>query len=222
MKNRFVINDTPFQTKKSLLERLRAILYDLPPGNDLTAEQTAFVTDLVEQCHPEAENKLGVGVKRMWRNVTDHGSVSFFLERLDGTTTDFSFMKCLNPPTPYQIFAKAARTAISQDIFTFRDKAFAAGPLQCPYTGQSLAPHNCHIDHEPPKTFASLLELFLSEESIDWATIRIRPGKDNSVVKEFEDAGFAAKWRQWHLKNARLRVLSRFGNLSHSVRENRQ
>jgi hypothetical protein len=213
------VNGTFFKTKTALTKAIQKILHADRVGSDLNDSDTDFLVDLVARYHPDPDSKIGCGVKRMWRDRNEYNGVGFYLERIDGTTTDFSFKKCLNPPTHAQKVEKAARFAVLDQIGRFKMKSFEGDKQPvCLYTKVILSPNDCHVDHEPPRTFQNLFRVFLkiTERNID--LIKLRPRGDNSVYEEFEDKELERHWQAWHEANAKLRVLSRRGNLSDSKR----
>lgn len=213
----FIVHDQVFKTKIRLQEHIKEIITrSKQSGSYVNYEDTLFMISLIDNYHPTAEQKKGVGIKRMWIATSPYGTDAFFLERIDGTTTEFSYTKCLNHPTDEQIFTKAARYAIEEQIKEFKASMLASGPQVCPYTGEILTYATSHVDHTSPFTFKILLKSFLDETQIDWKTIKIKPPRDNCVVREYDDDTFNTLWKEWHHKNAKLRLLSRSGNLSNA------
>lgn len=47
--------------------------------------------------HPDATGKAGAGIRHFTVEPAMHGTRCFFLTRVDGTKTDFSYFKCLRP-----------------------------------------------------------------------------------------------------------------------------
>ena len=107
-------------------------------------------------------------------------------------------------------YKAAARTAIKGQIQYFRGAALANGVV-CPFTNELLNKENCAIDHTPPSTFDKLLFQFTVAEQIRPTTVEI--GSTNGVMAEFVDAGIKARWQVYHKKHAKLRAISRIGNL---------
>lgn len=94
------IAEETFSTKKALIERVRKILYAYPERGVLTTNDQRFMADLLMH-HPDANQKIGGGIARMWvqTNPVYTNTRNFWLERVDGSSTDFSFMECLSETT---------------------------------------------------------------------------------------------------------------------------
>lgn len=60
------------------------------PGVD----SNSFLRSLV-QLHPRAAEKIGVGIQHFTVEPAKGGTRCFYITRIDGTRTDFSFMKCV-------------------------------------------------------------------------------------------------------------------------------
>lgn len=216
---KMVVGDEVFPTKKSLIERCQEILYKHSLGENLDVEETEFLASLIERYHPEGEMKIGCGVKRMWTSKNEYGGTGFYLEREDGSTTDWSFMNCINNPSKKHDFNAACRNAIMDQTIAYKKQQFAAGPVCCEYTGERLVSETAHVDHKPPKTFENLLKFFLLKNGIDFNTIAIDPTYDNKVGCWLADREFEEQWQKFHKVNAQFRLTSHTGNLSNSKRE---
>jgi hypothetical protein len=106
----------------------------------------------------------------------------------------------------------------------FKDRHYALHaarglPVVCPLTGEPVALEDAHVDHVPPDTFDSLLSRFVAEAGIDPGSVKTTGHGDGEVVLRLADAGLARAWERFHRENARLRVVSRRGNLSVSRKE---
>lgn len=215
-----VVNNEVFKTKEALRKRCQAILNHYAVTADVSEEHCRFLASLIERYHPEAELKLGNGVKRIWVGTNEYGGRGFYLERLDGSTTDFSFMKCISHPSVWNDFQSACRNAVADDKQAYKDARFAhARTVACELTGELLTRDTAHVDHIPPRTFQNLLKVFLKRSGIDYRTVGIEPTLDGKEGCWLTDQGFAKRWREFHSVNARLRLISRTANLSNSKRD---
>ena len=114
-----------FPTKKALTERVRGIVAAYPDGAELSPAELGFMVDLLEN-HPQAETKIGAGVERITviRNPIYTHTRGFYLYRVDGSGTDFSWVECLTP-TPYAKKVRAAlRVAIEPDTMEYKRRFF--------------------------------------------------------------------------------------------------
>lgn len=206
-----------FRTKKEATEFIREILYRYPLNKPLAPPDLTFMLAVLER-HPRAAEKIGVGVKAIHvEKEEDWTTRQFIATRTDGTHTDFSFVKCIHPASKLQIFKKACRDLVANDIKQFRYGRFAGAPdgqLHCPITGLPMTRLDSHVDHEPPLTFDLLVDQFIREENLDIEAVEITGLGDRQMRKGFTDDGLAKQWKQFHRSHAKLRVVSGAANLS--------
>jgi hypothetical protein len=93
-----VVGDRRFSSKKAAQEFVQGILRSYQPGQRISGAHAAFLRDLIE-LHPERDAKVGGGIAG-FTVERNEGSNGFWLTRVDGTRTDWSFLSCLTPPTP--------------------------------------------------------------------------------------------------------------------------
>lgn len=177
-------------TKKQLTERCRTILYGTP---EVLGEDLEFMMSILYM-HTEADSKIGCGVKRMWSapNPVYTNTRNFFIERNDGSTTDFSFTHCI---TPKDDFKSACRNAIRYQIKEFR----IANNMD----------ETRHADHHP-ESFDSILSRFVSENG----KCKVVGTHDNSFGCFLEDEVYEIRWQDFHKTVAKLRDVSAQENLT--------
>jgi len=211
----FRVASETFTTQKALIERIRRIMYAYPDHGVLTAADQQFMTELLGN-HPDAKQKIGAGVAKMWvqTNPVYTNTRNFWLQRVDGSATDFSFMECLVETTHLQRFHRACRAAIAPDIKAFKLWFFTKNSqYRCPFTGESLSLRYSHVDHVVP--FALLVARFIQESAIHVATVAIAgKAEDNTCLDRFVDDDLESAWRAFHDRHAELRVVSPTANLS--------
>ena len=69
------------------------MLYKYNLGDKVSAEDAEHLTALVAR-HPEADEKIGVGIESFSVRTADYGTRCFWINRTDGTTEKFSFKAC--------------------------------------------------------------------------------------------------------------------------------
>lgn len=205
-----------FTTKKAVDAHVRDILHSAEIGAPLRGTAFDVVADLLLH-HPNCEEKIGVGVATICVLIERNwGTRHFQITRADDSTTDFSFKKCINPPSKLTLFKCASRHVIADQIVAFRNAAFdaAGGQLFCPINFTALKPHTAHVDHIPPHTFDALVQQFLQNEQLDVNSVEFTGRQDNEMQKGFADLTLQTRWRDFHRARARLRVVSQRANLS--------
>jgi hypothetical protein len=215
MAREMVINGEVFNTKLAVKERCSAILR---AGIPLCPEDEAFLLALLER-HRDADRKRGVGVRRVYVGSDGYGKSCFWLERLDGSSTDFSFLACITPPSHESQAREAFRQSIREQVSAYRVRVFAhAWELPCAITGVAVNYFSAHVDHRPPDTFLALLERFLGVQCLGVDDVRITPSHDGGTHHALSDPQLAARWQAFHKANAVLQVTSSRANLSQGGR----
>jgi len=213
-----VINDQEFKTKKELTQFVRTILYGAAPEMPLGEVEQAFLLALLKR-HKYAAKKVGCGIAMFFVRVNatwGSNNRCFWLRRVDGTETDFSFLECITPTPLRAEFMRACRHTISQQVIDFKgSQKLVLGPMMvCPVTGERIAIDDAHVDHTPPQTFQAIVDAFVAQYQIDVDLVPIIADRDEQLANEFADLAMADLWATFHQQNARLRLISREANLS--------
>ncbi|MCL2724188.1 MAG: DCL family protein [Polyangiaceae bacterium] len=210
----YVVAGIVFSTKKKLSEHCSSILRKYSLNDDVNDDDAAFLHSLLER-HPERDQKVGVGVRRFFVGPNDYGRKCFWLERVDGTKTDFSFMACITPPRHEDDVRQALRSLIEKQIIAFRDRAFAViRHVPCAITGELVTTDDAHVDHQPPTTFDELVKRFLAERSMTFGDVAIVPTADGDTVCRLVDDALARAWMAFHEENAVLQIATKRANFS--------
>lgn len=210
------VGNLAFPTKKAAKDFVREIISRHDESHSLEGDDFSFVADLLS-IHPESEQKIGCGISRIFVGLDAQYQKNkcFYLERKDGSSTDFSWLACIDGRNIRRETFDAFRNAITYQIDRFKIEQLQAG-LVCPYTNENLHNGNSHVDHESPLTFYALVSNFIEIESIHISNVRISEPEDNQFTASLVDEQFIARWQQYHQRTARLRVISKTGNLSHA------
>ncbi len=217
-RQKYNINGIEFPTKKSVLEHVKAkIYYRYENNHDLAEDHLCFMIGLLRY-HPWSDQKIGFGIKRMWiQKNENYDTRCFWLERHDGSKTDFSFYQCVQPPSIERDFKQACRAAIAPFIINFRLSHFRDNAqddvISCPVTGDMISIYESHVDHEPPDTFDVIVNEFIG------VIKEIRPEMltdhgDGIEGNHLVDENVKSQWISFHNERAKLRVVSVLANLS--------
>ena len=88
------IGGMPFETQKAATVYIQEMLYRQPLKVVVPEPDHTFLCALGFR-HPNAAEKIGVGIRHFTVEHAKGGTLCFYLTRLDGSHTDFSFLKCL-------------------------------------------------------------------------------------------------------------------------------
>src|SRR5262245_21327885 len=176
-----------FKTKKSLLEKIRKMLHAAPMGVELDEPHHGFLLELLKR-HPEKEKKEGVGVRAFRVTTSEYKNRCFEIIRTDGSTTDFSFMKCVTERSSWAEFIHALREAIRQQIWEAKEKVFRWDEeIKCPLAGEVITREMAHVDHVHPVTFEFLAEAFAQVENLVRENLPLGPTVDGQAGRRLSD-----------------------------------
>ncbi len=179
--------------KELTLQNVRVILHSYTNGEDVS--QLHFDSLMRVFSHHESWiQKKGVGIKRIWvqQNPKYPSTRNFWIERIDGTTTDISFYNCFRGGK--NDFKKACREAVEYQIAEFRER--------------DNTPYGYHVDHHP-ESFDSILARFI----INNGEGKVRETIDNEIGCQLENIEYKKRWQDFHKESANLRSILAQENL---------
>ena len=213
----YLINGRNFKSKTAAGDYIRSIVDRYRDNQSIIGEDFEFLSELVLM-HEESQQKIGCGISEIFiTHEAEYGGQNrhFNIRRIDGTTTDFSWKKCLEANNPSKDIYNALRQAIKDQIIKFKELSSYIG-TQCPLSGEILTTSNCHVDHIKPDSFLNLVNEFLAHKKININYIKISDPSDNQLVAELVDEQFKIEWQNFHRSKCKLRVISKTANLSHA------
>lgn len=203
------------KTKNAVKSLCREMMTRYDDDQPITGADAEFLAELLST-HPRADEKIGCGIQSfvVVRDDVWCNSRHFAIIRTDGSKVGFSYKVCINNRSHKQTVTRALRTAVVPQILKAKALAFADDPdLACVFTGERLTRDNCHVDHAPPDTFASLVERWMAQEGLEFDQIPVRPSDTNEYTYVLSQREQLDSWLKFHLQNARLRVISVKANL---------
>jgi len=212
----YTINGRYFGSKKAVIEFVRENIHSKYKDHEAISEpHLTFMVALLRH-HPWSDQKIGAGVRKMWVAPTkQYQTRCFWLERIDGTKTDFSFRQCLELPSEIRDFKQACRQAVAPFVIDLKRRFFQnrLSPL-CPILHIPMTLETSHVDHTPPNTFERIVEDFVGQRSVNVKTIALLEHGDGCIGNRFADKKFEKDWIDFHNSRAELRVISVKANLS--------
>lgn len=221
MSQAFQCGHLSFKTKKAATEHFKSMLSRYCDDEIVSPSDLRDLLALLE-CHPERDQKIGRGVFgiQVCKNPDFPSTRCFWIYRVDGTDTDFSYLSCIKKagPSLRQEFMNACRREIAQQVIEFKQVAFAGSQcVTCPESGDVLTWDSCHVDHVIP--FVALVDQFIKESGIAVSRSLISILRDNQSSATFSCVATAEAWRKFHAARAVLRVVSVQFNLSRNRTE---
>jgi hypothetical protein len=203
-----MLDDTRRGWKKEAKARCHEIVERTANGQMVSDEDAAFLHWLLDR-HPCAADKIGVGVAGFTVEAIGMATRGFMLHRFDGSSTDFSYYKCITSPSEVGLARKAMRRAVVDQVIEFKRASAARGTLVCAVTGEILDWDSAHVDHAPP-IFVTLADQW-AEHVGGYTAIQLLPTEDGELGRCMADP---EPWAAFHRDRAELRIVSRLTNLS--------
>ena len=180
----------------------KAILDKHNSGDLVTDDETKFLQAAIALRGAEKlKKKIGAGIESIFIDCNDSGDKAFFIRRIDGSETDFSYIKCFEKPSIFTDFSNACRNAVQKDKATLK-------------TG--LGYDLYHVHHNGID-FKTIVQTFIEEEHIDITSVVFLSG-DGIEGSYFMDESLASDFREFHARLASLEVLPKE---DHKIRHRR-
>ncbi|MBG1269427.1 DCL family protein [Nostoc sp. WHI] len=215
-----VLNGKEFKFQKNAKEYFKQMLERYRNGQTVNTDDHEMLLALIER-HPEADKKIGCGVKRLYKDRTDMPTSCFWIEREDGSKTDFSYPTAIaaREKSLYQEFFEACRNAVQDDLKKTKEQFFGkfadeTGKVKCDITGEKVAIYESHLDHKKPLTLQVIVNTFLAANEIEIKPEMLSLSQDAQFQTTFLDIEIKDKFKRYHHKIADLRIIKTELNLS--------
>ena len=222
----YQVGSKQFKTKTTAQDYFKYILQTNRLGSKIVGQYYEDVIGLIE-CHADKESKIGCGIAYI--TTEKHIDIingfpakhpHFHIYRVDGTSIDFSYIKCIKNLSKggYKSFVKedvtkAFRFVVKPQINSFRDEIFGKKKyLVCEVLGVNFSKVTAHIDHKPPKSFANILENFLAFHVLSIEDIKVEPVDE--MYKTISDEIIRDNWFEYHKQHAELRAIHKTANMA--------
>lgn len=199
-------------TRTEKLKKCKEILSKYNDENKLTPKDQIFMTEIFSG-HPDFEIKKGIGIDFIFTKKTKYNNMCFNIMRIDGSTTDISYIQSVSPKDRWQDVKSACRNAIAPGIEGLRSLV-NFGVDRCQVTGQVLTKENLHFDHFD-LSFEELFFLWSSQFDRDFLISKLNNSKkDNETECYFIDEDLKKDFLVEHGLFTHLRPVTKFANLS--------
>jgi hypothetical protein len=177
----------------------------------------AFLRDLIA-CHAERETKVGSGIKRFYYDTSpDHPNAScFYLERLDGSATDFGVPACLVGIR--QLNLQSMRMAVRSEVERFKNEKLGGNPtFMSAFSQKEFPSEECAVDHVVP--FDTIVEKFCVTHGIEIDAELVTKSTDMRSDAVWKDDGLRRAFVSFHA-DYELRLVHHRENISEIARLN--
>ena len=205
----FIGEKNGFNTKTAAEKYTRSKMNEYGIGEYSEGAAYDFLTDLLNN-HPEKEEKIGCGVKKIIVEKNYRGCFTTFILRTDWSIIDWSWVYCCQfkiRSVKNDLFA-AMRYSIHDQTAAYK----ATQELKCLYCGTSEGePYEFHVDHHNP-SFKVIRNIFME----------MHPEFPQSYTGGYgcltcfkpEDTVYEKKFQDHHHHFANYQILCRQCNLS--------
>lgn len=202
-----------FKSKSDATAYFKEMLNRYNDGDELNSDDDTILFELLQR-HPEADDKIGVGVKRFYRAKSPiHPTSCFHIERYDGTTTDFSYPSCIsgNTASLSQQFYEACRFAVSQDLIKQKERLFkdSGGTMICEKTGANITINEADYRHTSPR-FREIVRDFIKQYNITISPDLVTHSRDMQYVVRFVDSNIESLFKKYHATKAHLGMYKKY------------
>jgi hypothetical protein len=201
---------------------IQNILYSFANKNiDKNSVEHNVLFDVLKR-HPNVVEKIGDGVDYFYvqRSKWKTNQYNFMIRRIDGSSTDFSFKKCLYPEqknSKSKNWGSIFRGVIKDQIDSFRVSAFDVIGIKdkfiCSQTNLKFKKIYSHVDHVYPLTFDSIMHEFIELNKIDVNKINLSEDMGTSEVQKILDKDIVESFYEFHKNRSVLRVVCSSANL---------
>ncbi|NOZ10874.1 MAG: DCL family protein [Gammaproteobacteria bacterium] len=200
-----------FKSKKDATEFFKKMLHSYADGDGINQLDDKYLFEVIQR-HPEVKEKIGVGIKRFYREKSNsHPTSCFHLERYDGSTTDFSIPSCISSkePTVEQGFYSACREAVSDKLISEKEKIFRNGNVKCFKTGEIVSINESEYRHTTPR-FRDIVRDFISENEIKVTSSLLVESEDMQYSSELSDSSMKSEFKAFHANVANLEIFKKY------------
>jgi len=199
--------------KKQKTDECRRILNKYNAGERITdVNESLFLISIFEN-HTNFIDKKGVGIDYFSVEKTPYNTNCFVINRVDGTSTDISFMHSITKRSDMIKLKMACRNSIKNTVIKYRYDNVVYGVSKCAISGEILTEGNVHIDHYND-TFDGVFNRWIKELNIKELVSKLNKTQDNNFETHFTDIDVVNNFIIFHDANTHLRAVTKQINLS--------
>ena len=195
--------DYGYQTKAALVKEIRKIVRSYSNGTVLRKDDDWLMRQIFKR-HREYAVKEGAGIKsiEVRTNEAQSDTRGFWINRIDGTSVDISWPKCLNPEGEYTLETEvhaAARCDVEHLIEKYWEKPRTRVCILCgkPCLYWRAKTHVASIS----PSFKELMNSFLKEMGLTYDDIIVESSDFRSSIS---DRRIREEWKAFYAENAVL------------------
>lgn len=203
------LHDT-HKTKTARRTLTKTILNGVTVDTPIAGDDLAVVLGILAG-HPSAAEKVGVGITSIHVELGYMGTKGFHITRTDGSTTDFSYLKCLRPDSAKGAVERGCRAAVHADIVLFRTNWEWTDGC-CHLTGLPIKSDDAEVHHAPPM-FDRLVQAWVATRG-GFEVVGDRMQGGDNLIGDLLSYDDTESWLDYHRTHAVLMVVHKTANAS--------
>lgn len=206
-----VLPSRTFPTQSAAESYFRSILHGYAIGEVVSDPFHHQLLLELNDRHRAGTEKAGVGIAEFYidKPPDEPGRIvradarGIWIRRTDGSPVDWSFLTAIRSPSKYSDVSEALRMAVSVQRQNFRERAFAAGPVFCAFTGVVLRDlHQADVVYRNPR-WSQLIEGFVKTVPGGLHAIATDSGfGEIQLGQALTDGSLVSAWRIYYDANA--------------------
>jgi len=203
-------------TKRAAFDNFRRLHTGGPygPYDRITDPTDDLMLREVLDLHPDAADKIGVGVEYFYVGMTRDGdkfnvrpdATGIWIKRTDGSEVDFSYRTCIDNHTPESDAKEGLRLAVEDRRLAYRAGRMASGSFASDISGTSFAGRDdAYVIYDAPSWGQLTYHFAISEGG--WGSILVHSGSGAVLIgSHLMDPGVHARWLAFYDTHARPKL----------------
>ena len=203
-------------SKKAALDDFRLLHTGGPYGvyDRITGSTHDLMLREVLDLHPDAAEKIGVGVEYFYVGLTSDGdkfnvrpdATGVWIRRTNGSEVDFSYRTCINNHTDESDAKEGLRLAVEARRLAYREDRITAGTFASDISGVAFSGRDDgYVIYDNP-SWGQLTYRFAAREG-GWARILVHSGHGDILIgSHLMDPGIHARWLEFYDRYAQRQL----------------
>lgn len=189
-------------------------------GSPINDERHVLVLTEILGIHQNSAKKIGDGVGHFYvgNNKKARGvqvaedNIGIWIQRTDGSTTDFSFVESIYPSDQEKKVSDALRAAISDLKYAYRQSRFTAGgPVLSDKSGDEFPTRaSACVVYENPSWSQLVFQFAESEGGVDNIELLTEKRSDDAYVSDaLDNPAVLERWRLFYKAHAKPQLMTK-------------
>lgn len=203
------INGIEFNSKTQAQKYVKELLTKYTNNDILSQEDFEFMIAYFKHFHYEWIRKSGAGVEYIFIKKSVWDNNEFWIQRVDGSTTDISYiLKRIEKPDYKYMLELALSQAVSNDILAFKNELFKGQEqITLEETNEEVTENDVELTYID-NSFRTITTEFMASKELKATAELFVANDDLSSLPELIDADLVAAFVAYHNEVAKLKAVS--------------